>query len=162
MTGVQVIDRELLDAVSAAARTAPRLRKNHNLHDSDAALCHRLLNGIEPGSYIRPHRHLAPEKDESFILLRGSLGVITFDAEGEVTGCVLLRPAGERLAVDIPHGMFHTALALESGTVFFEAKAGPYLPLSAEEKGGFAPEEGSPEAARYLEQLAALFGEPCG
>jgi cupin fold WbuC family metalloprotein len=154
---MQIVDRKLLDAVTAAARTAPRGRKNHNLHQSDASACHRLLNGIEPGSYIRPHRHLDPEKDESFVILRGSLGVVTFDTEGKVTGSFLLRAGGDQVVADIPHGVFHSALALESGTIFFEAKAGPYLPLSDQEKGGFAPEEGSPEAAGYLQSLADLF-----
>ena len=154
---MKVIGQEDLDAVTTAARTAPRLRKNHNLHPDDAAACHRLFNAIEPGSYIRPHRHLDPAKDETFVLVRGSLGVLTFDDAGAVTGSVLLSARGENLAVDLPHGVYHTALALESGTIFFEAKAGPYLPLSAEEKAGFAPEEGTPEADRYLERLAALF-----
>ena len=154
---MQIVDRELLDAVSAAARTAPRRRKNHNLHPGDTAACHRLLNAVEPGSYIRPHRHLDPEKDESFVILRGTLGVLTFDAAGQVTGSVLLRAGGDRVVADIRHGVYHTALALESGTIFFEAKAGPYLPLADEEKGSFAPEEGTPEAERYLERLAALF-----
>lgn len=157
MSELQIVDRELLDALSAAARSAPRLRKNHNLHQSDASACHRLLNAVEPGSYIRPHRHLDPEKDESFVLLRGSLGVVTFDAAGELTGSVLLQAGGDRVVADIRHGVYHTALALEGGTVFFEAKAGPYLPLAEEEKAGFAPEEGSPEVARYLERLAAHF-----
>jgi cupin fold WbuC family metalloprotein len=154
---LKIVDRELLDAVSAAARTAPRLRKNHNLHHSDASACHRLLNAIEPGSYIQPHRHLDPEKDESFILLRGSLGVLTFDARGKVTASVLLRAGGDPMVADVQHGVYHCALALETGTIFFEAKAGPYLPLAPEEKADFAPEEGSPEAASYLKKLAALF-----
>jgi cupin fold WbuC family metalloprotein len=154
---MKVIDQEVLDGVSAAARTTPRLRKNYNLHDSDAAACHRLFNAIEPGSYIRPHRHLHPDKDETFLLVRGSLGIIIFDETGEVTESVLLDSAGKKVAVDIPHGVYHTALALESGTIFFEAKAGPYLPLTEEEKSGFAPEEGSPEAAVYLERLTGLF-----
>lgn len=154
---MKIIGQADLDAVSAAARTAPRLRKNHNLHDSDAAACHRLFNAIEPGSYIRPHRHLDPDKDETFVLVRGSLGIVIFDEAGQVTESALLQAAGEKIAADIQHGVYHTALALESGTVFFEAKAGPYLPLSEQEKAGFAPEEGSPEAAAYLERLTALF-----
>jgi len=154
---LQIVDRELLDAVSVAARTAPRLRKNHNLHQSDASVCHRLLNAIEPGSYIRPHRHLDPEKSEAMILLRGSLGVITFDAQGRVTASVLLRAGGDQVVADIQYGVYHTALALETGTIFFEAKAGPYLPLAPEEQADFAPKEGSPAAASYLERLAALF-----
>lgn len=153
---IKVIDSDVLEGISAAARQAPRLRMNHNLHQSDLSACHRLFNAMEPGSYIRPHRHLAPEKDETFVILRGSLGVISFDEAGAVTGSVLLR-AGEKVAVDIPHGEYHTALSLESGTVFFEAKAGPYLPLSAREKALFAPEEGSPEAPPYLDRLKELF-----
>ncbi|HEY5514427.1 MAG TPA: WbuC family cupin fold metalloprotein, partial [Geomonas sp.] len=82
---MKIIGQADLDAVSAAARTAPRLRKNHNLHDSDAAACHRLFNAIEPGSYIRPHRHLDPDKDETFVLVRGSLGIVIFDEAGQVT-----------------------------------------------------------------------------
>jgi hypothetical protein len=59
--------------------------------------------------------------------------------------------------VDIPHAEFHTVISLESGTVFFEAKAGPYQPLSEAEKAGWAPEENSPEASRYISGLTALF-----
>lgn len=154
---MQIVDTNLLDQVTAQARTAPRLRKNHNLHKSDASCCHRLLNAIEPGSYIRPHRHLDVEKDETFVCLRGRLGVVTFDEKGEVQESVLLEACGEKLAADVPHGTYHTAVSLEPGTIFFEAKAGPYLPLLTDEKGEFAPEEGSPEASDYLARLTALF-----
>ncbi|GFO69419.1 hypothetical protein GMLC_29980 [Geomonas limicola] len=154
---MQIVDRNLLDQVSAQARSAHRLRKNHNLHQSDASRCHRLLNAIEPGTFIRPHRHLDPEKDETFVCLRGRLGVVTFDEAGTILESVLLEACGDKLAADVPHGTFHTAVSLEPGTIFFEAKAGPYLPLAAGEKGEFAPEEGSAEAAGYLERLAALF-----
>jgi len=154
---MQVVDRALLDQVSAQARTAPRLRKNHNLHKSDESCCHRLLNAIEPGTYIRPHRHLATEKDETFVCLRGRIGVVTFDEAGAVQETVLLEAGGDKLAADVPHGTYHTAVSLEPGTIFFEAKAGPYLPLSPEEQGEFAPEEGSAAAAGYLERLTALF-----
>ena len=154
--GMNIIDQAVLDRISEGARQAPRLRKNHNLHANDQSACHRLFNGIEPGSYIRPHRHLHPDKDETFVLMRGSLGVVSFDEAGEVTWTALLK-TGHAVAADIPHGVYHTAVALESGTIFFEAKAGPYLPLAEEEKGGFAPEEGSAEAAAYLERLAGLF-----
>lgn len=153
---LKAIDVELLDRVSEEARRAPRLRKNFNLHPSDGSACHRLFNGAEPGTYIRPHRHLDPEKDETLLVVRGALGVVSFDQAGEVTETFTLTPGGT-VAVDIPHGAYHTALSLESGTVFFETKAGPYLPLSAEEAAPFAPEEGSPEAAAYLERLSLLF-----
>jgi cupin fold WbuC family metalloprotein len=156
MGPMNLIGRELLELVTEAAKGSPRLRKNHNLHPADESACHRLFNAIEPGSYIRPHRHLAREKDETFVLVRGRLGIVTLDEEGSVTGTAILSQ-GETVAADIPHGTYHTAVSLESGTIFFEAKAGPYLPLAEEEKGSFAPEEGSAEAAPYLERLTELF-----
>jgi hypothetical protein len=41
--------------------------------------------------------------------------------------------------------------------VFFEAKAGPYVPISMAEFAAWAPAEGDPGALAYLERLRALF-----
>jgi cupin fold WbuC family metalloprotein len=154
---VKVITRDLLGLVSAEARQNPRLRKNHNIHPSDESRCHRLLNAIEPGSYIRPHRHLDPEKDEAFILMSGRLGIITFTDDGGVAEAVLLSHESGNLAVDLPHGVYQTALSLESGTVFYETKAGPYRQLTEDEKVAWAPEDSDPQAQGYLMQLRSLF-----
>lgn len=152
-----VIDRRLLDAASEAARASPRKRRNHNFHASEADPCNRLLNAIEPGSYVPPHRHADPAKAEAMIVLRGRLGLVFFDAAGGIAGTALLVPGGEAVGVDIPVGTFHTCLALAPGTVFFEAKAGPYAPLTAAEKAPWAPPEGDPQAVAYLARLVALF-----
>lgn len=154
---MKIVDHQLLQQISEQARISPRLRKNHNFHPSDDSCSHRLLNAIEPGSYIRPHRHLDEEKDEAFILLAGKLGIVTFDENGKVSETALLSAETGNRAADIPHGVFHTALALTSGTVFYEAKAGPYRPLSEEEKASWAPEENSGESALYLIKLEQLF-----
>ncbi|MDD5758709.1 MAG: WbuC family cupin fold metalloprotein [Desulfobulbaceae bacterium] len=148
---------ELLDQLSKEARKSPRLRQNHNLHPSNTSRCHRLLNAIEPASYIRPHRHLDPEKDEGFVLMRGRLGIIIFADDGSVAETVLLSQVTGNLAADIPHGVYHTAVSLETGTVFYEAKAGPYLPLAEEEKAAWAPEDSGSFVKKYLEQLQGLF-----
>lgn len=151
------IDTALLDTVSAEARQAPRRRRNRNFHPDDAAPAHRLLNAIEPESYVAPHRHADPHKDETILCLRGSLGVVWFDAAGKVSGHAILSPIGPELGIDIPHGCYHTVLALEPGTVFFEAKAGPYTPLQPQERAAWAPAEGDAAASAYAEQLRALF-----
>jgi cupin fold WbuC family metalloprotein len=153
---MKIVTPELLNQLTDAAGSSPRLRKNHNLHPSDESRCHRLLNAIEPASYIRPHRHLDPEKDEAFILIRGRLGIILFSDTGEVTEAVALSRQGGILAADVPSGVFHTAVSLEPGTIFFEAKAGPYLPLSEAETAAWAPPEGDGGAAQYLKQLQQL------
>jgi cupin fold WbuC family metalloprotein len=154
---VKIITRQLLAQVSAAARRNLRLRTNYNLHPSDESRCHRLLNAIEPGSYIRPHRHLDPEKDEAFILMSGRLGVVIFTDAGAVAETALLSHAAGNLAADIPHGVYHTALALEPDTLFYETKAGPYRQLNKDELVAWAPEESDPQVQDYLLKLRSLF-----
>ena len=86
MKGLSVIDTSLLDDVAAEARSSRRRRHNRNLHASDNEPCNRLLNAVEPDSYVPPHRHLDPAKDETFAVLRGRFGVIVFDNAGGVHG----------------------------------------------------------------------------
>jgi len=152
---MKIITSRHLDALADVAKGAPRKRKNLNLHPTDEFCCHRLFNAIEPNSYIRPHRHLDEAKDETFVIVRGALGVILFDEAGTIIDSVVLTPGGPAVAVDIPHGLFHGAVSLAPGTVFFEAKAGPYLPLAADETASWAPEEGTPGTADYLAGLVA-------
>jgi len=153
---IRLIDSTLLDEVSAEARAAPRRRKNRNFHPRDDFPAHRLLNAIEPGSYIAPHRHLDPNKDETMLVLRGALGLVVFDDAGRV---VLTEKVGGAavVGIDIAHGTWHTVIALEPGTVFLEAKAGPYLPLAAAERAPWAPAENAAEAPDYLAGLRRLF-----
>jgi cupin fold WbuC family metalloprotein len=152
---IRWIDQALLDEVSAEARNSPRRRKNRNFHVSEAQPGHRMLNAIEPGSYIMPHRHLDPDKGETMVVLRGALGVVIFDDAGEVVAAQKVSHGGTPVGMDIPVGTWHTVFALEPGTVFLEAKAGPYLPLTAEEKAPWAPAEGDAAAAAYLADLVA-------
>jgi cupin fold WbuC family metalloprotein len=155
-----LIDSALLDRTSRDARRAARLRQNHNFHDADSAPCQRLLNAVEPGSYVPPHRHLDPAKDETFVVLRGSFGLVLFDEAGEVAKTVFLRADGDVIGVTIPHGTFHTLLSFEQGSVFFEAKAGPYVPLAAEERAPWAPAEGAPGVTEFLARMEGLFEPP--
>ena len=153
----RLIDQLLLTTVSDEARSNPRRRQNLNFHEDDAAVAHRLLNAIEPGSYLPPHRPLDANKDETMVVLRGRLGVVFFDHAGKAQQTVVLAPTGGVCGVDIPHGVFHTILALDPGTVILEAKAGPYLPLAENERAPWAPAEGAAEAAAYAGSLRELF-----
>lgn len=153
---ITLIDNALLDALCAEAAANPRRRKNRNFHPTDDHPAHRLLNAMQPDSYIPPHRHLDPDKDETFVVLRGLLGLVLFDDEGGIVRSVKVGAGGAALGVDIPHGTWHTAVALEADTVFLEAKAGPYRPFTAAEKAPWAPAENTPEAAPYLGMVKTL------
>ena len=43
---MEIIDKKLLEEVSAQAKASPRLRKNYNFHQSLDDLCHRMLNAL--------------------------------------------------------------------------------------------------------------------
>jgi len=151
------INQQLLKKLSMEAIALPRRRKNHNFHENCEAQTHRLLNAIEPNSYVMPHKHNDPNKGETIICLSGKLGLIVFDSTGNVEQKLTLEADSETVGVDIPYGIFHTVLALKSGTVFFEAKAGPFVPLEAEEQAPWAPVEGDDSVKNYLATLYAMF-----
>lgn len=157
MTEAQLITGQMLDEISIQAKQSPRLRKNYNFHHSDEDICQRLLNAIEPGSYIQPHRHLDKNKDETLIVIKGEMGLILFDDYGSIEKKALLGPAGHAMIVNIPHGKFHTWISFQERSVFFESKAGPFLPLTQEEKAFWAPKEGDESSAEYLASLKKLF-----
>ena len=152
-----LITGTLLDTLTVEAAQSQRRRKNRNFHTSDAARAHRLLNAMEPGSYVRPHRHLDEEKSETMIALRGSFGLVIFDVDGAIAWFDTIACRGAALGIDIPHGTFHTVVALEPGSVFFEAKAGPYVPLREIESASWAPADGASDAPAYLQRMRALF-----
>jgi cupin fold WbuC family metalloprotein len=152
-----LIDESLLDLATRAARQSTRLRRNHNFHAADDDTSHRLINAMEPGSYVVPHRHLHPDKDETFVVLRGAFGLLLFDDAGAVTEARLLRAGGEVLGANVPHGTWHSLVSFEPGSVFLEAKGGPYAPLTPEERAPWAPPEGDPAVAAYLASMENRF-----
>ena len=147
-------DADLLAELSERARASPRGRMNRNFHTSLSDRAHRMLNAVEPGTYFIPHRHLDPQKSETLVCVAGRFGAIAFDEEGHIQ---VARLVGFGQLVDIPTGEFHTVVSLEPGTIFFEAKAGPYVALKPEELAPWAPEAGAPAADGYLAKLEALF-----
>ena len=155
MKHVTHINQELLQTVTAKAKASPRQRKNHNFHQLEDP-ANRMLNAIEPESYIRPHRHLTPPKDEGFLVLKGTGSCLIFDENGKVTEAYTLDPLDGKWGVDIPAGTYHTILALEPNTVFYEVKPGPYMPASDKDFAPWAPLEETPEAVTYLEELRRI------
>ena len=103
VAGVVRLSRNSLQHVSAEAASSPRLRRNRNLHAMEDPV-HRLFNAIEPGSYIRPHRHLRPPKTETMVVVAGRLGFLSFRDDGSVAERFVLDAAGETFGVDVPAG----------------------------------------------------------
>ncbi len=157
---MKIFDAQYLDDLSAQARVTKRLRKHRNIHQSYQDACQRLFNAIEPGSYIRPHRHNADPRDELLIAVRGSMALIAFDNHGAVINVLRFGTGrlGEALALgaEVSASTWHTVIALEPGCVLLEIKAGPFDPNQPKDLAPWAPEEGSTEARDYLSRLVEI------
>ena len=89
---MKVIDETLLDTTTRNAEESPRLRKNYNFHKSESDPVNWMLNGLQRGTFVQPHRHLAPERDEMVVVLRGRVASFVFDEAGNVTQKAVIDP----------------------------------------------------------------------
>ena len=151
---MKLIDKQLLDKTSEAAKRSPRLRMNYNFHEDTDDLLNRFMNAIEPDSYIRPHRHMNPDKEEIFILLRGKAAFFVFDDEGNITEQTILSPADGVYGAEIGPAIWHCLLVLEPDTVVYEIKRGPFAPLTPDNFAPWSPEVENVEAVKeYMDYL---------
>jgi len=163
---MKAFDIQYLNDLTGQAKNRPRLRQHRNIHQNYQDACQRLFNAIEPGSYIRPHRHASEPREELLIAIRGSMALITFDDQGSVTG--ILRFGSEKYGSDLAAGAevasstWHTVVALEPGCVLLEVKAGPFDPNQPKDLAPWAPEEGSEMAQGYLRDLVERAGKFTG
>lgn len=126
------ITQAILDGLTEQAKVSPRLRMNMDLRNSVDDQSQRMLNAIEPGSPLPIHRHR--KSSETVVCLRGRLVEEFYDDLKMIcTESIELSPNGPVVALNIPIGEWHTARALESGTVILEMKDGPYEPTGAED-----------------------------
>jgi cupin fold WbuC family metalloprotein len=156
MADVQLISSPMFDNIAAVAEASPRLRMNYNFHSGPEDNPHRFLNVLVQGTYIRPHRHLAPPKSESFLVLEGIAEVILFDDNGTVTARHQLggQSVEQRVwGIDIPPGLWHTIVARTARVVCYEVKPGPWIPGTDKEFAPWAPAEGDAAASAYCSRL---------
>lgn len=153
---LKLVDAGRLRELSAQAAASPRRRSNFNLHPELADPVQRFLNAIEPGSYVRPHRHVEPRaKWELFVVLAGAVAILVFDDEARLVERVELDAGRGVLAAEVPPGAWHALAALQPGTVLFEFKEGPYSPLADKDFAAWAPREEEAAAPAMAARLAA-------
>lgn len=128
---MKLIDERLLDEVSQMAQKNPRLRMNYNFHQTLDAKAQRLLNALEPGTSLPIHRHRLTA--ETYIVLRGAIKVQFYDDKRCLQEESVLNPLTGNYGIHIPEGQWHTLEVLEKGTVIFEVKDGPYMPIKQED-----------------------------
>jgi cupin fold WbuC family metalloprotein len=156
MSGPRFLDQALFGELAEQAAASPRQRQHHNFHQMDEP-CHRMAVGLQPDTYIAPHRHLSADKAEALLVLKGRLGLLIFSDGGEVLDKRVLEVGGDCVGVDLPPGVFHALVVLEADSILFECKAGPYKPVGEGEQASWAPREGEPGVAEYQAWMRAQF-----
>ncbi len=161
-----VVDTDLVREKAGDAAANPRRRDIHILHQGDPDPLQRMVNAVQPGTYVQPHRHLHPPKAETFIVLAGSAGFIFFSDDDPVdldsAEYVLLDRDRGAFVVDIRPGVWHGLVCLVPDTVLFEVKNGPYAPHSDKDFAPWAPEPGTQEAAEFVKELERRYSTILG
>ena len=156
---LQAIDQSLFDRVAAVARQKPRRRMNHNLHQ-ESDLVQRFLNVLQPGTYVRPHRHVREQAGtgfECFLVLQGAIGLLIFDGDGQLIERHRLSATGPLRGIELAENQFHSLVALEPDTVMFELKQGPYQTTQDKDFISACPREGSEQAEDQERSWRQLF-----
>jgi len=154
---MKLIDKKLLDETKEKAMESPRLRMNYNFHDTLDDPINRLINAMEPDTYLRPHRHKNPDKIEIFLILRGSVALFLFDDRGIITDFHILDPKTGVYGGEIPADVWHTLLVLESGTTVYEVKQGPFAPLSPANMASWSPAPEDKEGVKHFMDKLKLY-----
>lgn len=153
----QIIDDALLDNLTARAKASPRLRQHMNLHKSYDDPCQRLLNAIEPGSYLKPKCDLSKPRSKLLVALRGSFAFVRFDSSGNVQKIIPFAACigSNRVAtaVDVPPACWCTTLSMAPGSVLLEVRPGPFDPDNLGDFAPWAPDAGTESARDYIRHL---------
>lgn len=152
------LSRELREEGLAESRANPRRRMLLPIHRRQEAIVQRMVNFLQPGTYIQPHLHPRNWASETLHVMSGAIGFVTFDEHGEVRTTSRLGVGG---LVDIEARVWHGVVALEEDTIILEIKRGPYDD-SDKVFAEWAPEESAPAMAAYRDWLESLFSEVGG
>ena len=143
------INEEFINKTSDKAKTSPRNRMNYNFHKKADAKLQRMLNAMEPDTYIQPHKHENPDKVEVFFSLRGRLLVVEFDDKGNIIDHIILDSSKGNFGTEIAPRTWHTIMSLDKNAVAYEIKDGPYSPKDDKNFAPWAPNEGDLNALDY-------------
>jgi cupin fold WbuC family metalloprotein len=147
------INQELLQSQEKKAAESPRKRAMHIFHKTMDDTLQRMINTMQPGTYLRPHKHEDPDKREVFIVLTGKFVIIEFDDEGNIRDHMVLDPKTNQFAAEIDARVFHSVICLGPNSTAYELKDGPYNPIDDKNWASWAPKEGDVDCDDYNQKL---------
>jgi len=148
------LDQRAIDSLKERALENPRKRARICAHpDVDDSL-HEMFIVHTRDTYVRPHKHL--NKSESLHIIEGTVDVVLFDEQGEITGVSQMGEyqSGRSFFHRISEPCFHTLLISSDTLLFHEATDGPFR-ASDTIWAPWAPnQEDEPAAREYMKRLA--------
>lgn len=126
-----IIDNRVLDDLSARAKALPCLRQAYDLRNTLEDNSQRMLNALEPGTVMPIYRH--HDSSETVVIVRGKIQWVFYDENGNETERVVLDADGDPRMLNVEKDRWHSLVCLESGSVLYESKDGPYHPLEEDE-----------------------------
>lgn len=126
-----IVDKTILDELTKKAEESPRLRMAMDLRNTLEDNSQRMLNALEPGTVLPIHRH--HDSLETVVIVRGKIQWVFYDENGNETERVVLDADGDPRMLNVEKDRWHSLVCLESGSVLYESKDGPYHPLEDDE-----------------------------
>ena len=152
------INNSLINPLIAQARSGERKRKNHNFHAAASDPIHRMLHAMEPETYVQPHKHENPDKLETFIILKGQVAAIEYTDQGEVCDWIIMDPETGNFGMEVAPRKWHSLICLESGSVVYEVKDGPWDPADDKFFASWAPKEGDAGCCAFNNKVLEQIG----
>ncbi len=102
------------------------------LHRSTEDEVHEMLIAMRKDIQYPAHSH--PDKEESYIIVRGQIRFFLFDSDGNVTKEILMGDSISGLVsyLRLPVGVIHKFDIESDACVFLETKLGPFTPADNE------------------------------
>ena len=147
------INKHMLEEINHKSRIASRNRAHYTFHKSDDDTLQRMLNAMQPGTYLQPHKHENPDKREVFLVLTGKFLVVEFDENGIIKDHMILDAKSHQHAAEIAERIYHTVICMKPDSIVYELKDGPYNPIDDKNFASWAPKEGDPECAAYIDKI---------
>ncbi len=147
------LSQEEIEKYLTEARNSERRRALKILHERGAEV-NRTVNFMLSDTYLQPHNHPpeeGKEKIERYKILGGKLAIVFFGDSGNVTRSVILDENSDIYAVNPSE--WHTPVVLSDYALCYEEVNGVYEPTKYKEMTEWAPKEGAPEVANYLNFL---------
>ena len=152
---ITAIDDSLFSDLQAKAEVSPRRRAHHVFHRSHDELVQRLCIALRSGTYVRPHNHHVSGKWELLLVLRGTVDLLEFAADGSLSSRRAMSADSGLTAVELTPDTWHSLITTGGEAVIMEVKQGPFVPTAPEEFAAWAPEEGAAEVSAFLAWSAA-------